>query len=244
MNIDETSEILLSTLREVGEPLGTGTLREETEFSQNKPILDRLRRLKELEFIELSHTEELPGAAADRQYWTISEKGREWVDANRDEITKTTARQVETSLQNTLERVDRIDEEMRTLNSKIDGWQETMNRRSKRLSRLDSKVDKETGEAVRLSDEAWNKAQELETRTDEIEADVQELHDEIEKTNERLNELEDAIESEREARESAVNQLSDWTSQQLQELQKTAEKARHDAKKARNRGIVDILTGR
>lgn len=236
MTYDNTSEILLTILRDTGEPLGTGTLREESDFDQNKPILDRLRRLRDQGLVEVSHTEELPGAAADRQYWEITKKGRNWVDENRGEITETTARQVEKALQRTLERVDNIDEEMQTLNGKIDRWQKTMNRRSKRLSRLDSKVDEKTDKAIEASDESWNKAHSVESRVNEIEDEIEELHKDIE-------ELTDAIESEREARQDAIDRLGEWAEDEIGKIQRIAQTAREDAKKARQRGIIDILTG-
>lgn len=241
MNPDNASEIILVTLRDVGKPLGTGTLRQETEFTQNKPILDRLHRLQDNGLVDISHTEELPGAASDRQYWKITDEGRNWVDDHRDEITKTTARQVERTLQRTLERVDDLDDDVTGIHGKIDGWQKTMNRRSKRLSRLDSKVDDETERAIEASDESWNKAHAVESRVDEIEADVAELHDEVATVTGRLDELATAIEDEQKAREDAIQRLGDWTKGELGKLQKTARRAREDARKARQRGLLDLL---
>jgi uncharacterized coiled-coil DUF342 family protein len=250
--VDETSQVLLQVLRDRREAMTTGELRKQADLEQNRPVQYRMDEyLVPAGLVERAGERKMPGGSPNAKLWRITDEGREWVSDHAEDLTiaRDAHRAIE-SLQRTRETVDRLSDDLEAFNQKVDGWQETMNRRSKRIHQLEEQQKSWRAELVEQGDEAWNKARdvertvsrvaddvdELETRMESLEDDVDQVTGYVEDVSEWLESFDDrvgAVEGAADQQQSEIDELRDDlknTREELSEVRKTA-----------NRGFLDRL---
>ena len=148
--IDETSQILLRLLRDMGRQATAGELRAEAGLDETRPIHYRYEEyLGPAGLVFRAGTEERPGDAQDEIVYGLSDEGVEFVVANENELTDAVAAaEAVDTLRRIRATVDGFEERVSDVEEDVDGMDRWKNRWSTRVGRVERSVEDLEEDAV------------------------------------------------------------------------------------------------
>jgi len=185
--IDETSQILIRLLRDMGRQATAGKLRAEAGLDETRPIHYRYEEyLRPAGLVLRAGTEERPGGAQDEIVYGLSDEGVEFVRANENELTDAVAAaEAVDTLRRIRATVDGFEERVSDVEEGVEGMDRWKNRWSTRVGRVERSVEDLEEEAA------------TEERVDGMVDAVRRWNgkriDEIEALEERVEELENEL---------------------------------------------------
>jgi predicted transcriptional regulator len=148
--IDETSQILLRLLRDMGRQATAGELRAEAGLDETRPVHYRYEEyLGPAGLVLRADTEERPGDAQDEIVYGLSDEGVEFVVANENELTDAVAAaEAVDTLRRIRATVDGFEERVSDVEEDVDGMDRWKNRWSTRVGRVERSVEDLEEDAV------------------------------------------------------------------------------------------------
>lgn len=185
--IDETSQILLRLLRDMGRQATAGELRAEAGLDETRPVHYRYEEyLGPAGLVLRAGTEERPGGAQDEVVYGLSDEGVEFVATKENELTDAVAAaEAVDTLRRIRATVDGFEERVSDVEDEVDGMDRWKNRWSTRVGRAERSIED-------LEDEAASEER-VDGMVDAVRRWNSDRIDEIEKLEERVRELEEEL---------------------------------------------------
>jgi len=227
--IDELSQRILSVLVDLSES-ETPRIVDELDAkpqSVHYRLKTHLRPAGLVQRLGQSVDDDSPDAAKPAVAWRVTAAGREFVE-ERDIAEAASAQSAIESVERLRGRVEKFSGRLRAVDDRLDNWQETMNKRAKRLDDIEGDAE----DAVSDADEATSEAS-------SNSSDIDSLHSEFKELRADLKELEGRVDRLERKQENHAEK----TAESFRKMDKKIDKVGRKARDANNRGLLDILRG-
>ena len=226
--IDETSQILIRLLRDMGRQATAGELRAEAGLDETRPIHYRYEEyLGPAGLVLRAGTEERPGGAQDEIVYGLSDEGVEFAVAHENELTDAVAaaeavdtlRRIRATVDGFEERVSEVEDEVDGMGRWKSRWRSRVNRVENDVEELeDANLEEKLETHERWIGSAWSDIDDLEDEVDEIEDRLDHLESEMEKRP-TYDEVEELLLEMRER----PRQWDIWLAEDIADVRKKAE---------------------